>query len=303
MTATLRRGVLLMATMLVTLLLGSIPANADDGGLHSDYAGVQAALAAHADLADAAEALAKGLADGVWAGPDTLGEKGKKAFDAARKAIKKIQDVDPDHDAIAALIAILSSLVDGEMIAAPSGSDLSKATEKLGKADQKLAEGKPEKAAKELGKAWKEARKAAEKYSAPTLLTLASGASGGSYSEYTVEFIHVSGDMSFIVSGTNAAGTQGYTGKGNEGFIFSPQFSANDSFHGADLMWNGMQGMQLHVSCSDAFPGGYGAKSDPDIFSEWLVNKITITKVKDGVVDKTCNLNGVGIDIPPPGNE
>lgn len=55
-------------------------------------------------------------------------------------------------------------------------------------------------------------------------------------------------------------------------------------------------GMELHISCSDEFPGGWGEKDGPDQDddSAWQIAAWSIVKVKDGEVDKTCG------NVPPP---
>jgi large repetitive protein len=61
-----------------------------------------------------------------------------------------------------------------------------------------------------------------------------------------------------------------------------------DSAGGSDLA--APTGMDVHVSCSDSFPGGWGDKDGPDatLDPEWRVQSYEITKYKDGKVDKTC---------------
>jgi hypothetical protein len=56
-------------------------------------------------------------------------------------------------------------------------------------------------------------------------------------------------------------------------------------------------GMDVHVSCSDKFPGGFGAKDGPvaGVDTAWQIESYSIKKVKDGKVDKTC-----GDDFGPP---
>ena len=298
----MRRNVSLVAALaLLATMVFAVPAFAD-GSLAERLDGARAAATGLGeDGAKAAEALTKALAPELWTDGDTLGEDGKKVFDQMKKAAKKLGD----HPALASeLASIATGLASNQMTtAADSGADLSKAGEKMAKAEAKMAEGKPENAIKELLKAWKEARKAKDKATGTSVV--GGNGSGGKYAHYEIVFVRadtVSWEtpVFMTLSATNEYGTPGHTGKGNEGYIFSPAFSAMDSFHSASLMHDGMQGMQLHVSCSDAFPGGYGAKSDPSIDSNWLINTATITKYKDGVAEKTCNVMGAGLPETTP---
>jgi uncharacterized repeat protein (TIGR01451 family) len=52
-------------------------------------------------------------------------------------------------------------------------------------------------------------------------------------------------------------------------------------------------GMNVHVSCSDEFPGGWGEKDGPDqnVDTAWQLNSFEINKIKDGKIDKTCSGN------------
>ena len=58
-------------------------------------------------------------------------------------------------------------------------------------------------------------------------------------------------------------------------------------------------GMQVHVSCSDEFPGGWGEKDGPEIGVDtaWQIQSYSIQKIKDGAVDKSCGGN-VGPPVP-----
>lgn len=49
-------------------------------------------------------------------------------------------------------------------------------------------------------------------------------------------------------------------------------------------------GMDVHVSCSDDFPGGWGEKDGPDRGADtaWQIASYSITKYKKDKVDKTC---------------
>ena len=50
-------------------------------------------------------------------------------------------------------------------------------------------------------------------------------------------------------------------------------------------------GMIVHLSCSDKFSGGWGEKDGPkpEIDSAWQIASFSISKIKDGKVDKTCS--------------
>lgn len=49
-------------------------------------------------------------------------------------------------------------------------------------------------------------------------------------------------------------------------------------------------GTDMHVSCSDEFPGGWGEKAGPEegVDTAWQIASFYIVKYKDGEVDKTC---------------
>ncbi len=50
-------------------------------------------------------------------------------------------------------------------------------------------------------------------------------------------------------------------------------------------------GMEVHLSCSDKFPGGWGEKDGPEtaVDTAWQLRSCSIDKIKDGKVDKTCS--------------
>jgi len=58
---------------------------------------------------------------------------------------------------------------------------------------------------------------------------------------------------------------------------------------GADA--NNPTGMEIHVSCSDDFPGGFGEKDGPDpiVDSAWQIASYSIGEVKDGVYEEKCS--------------
>ncbi len=65
-------------------------------------------------------------------------------------------------------------------------------------------------------------------------------------------------------------------------------------------------GMEIHVSCSDKFPGGFGEKDGPDpaLDSAWQISSFQISKVKDdGKVEKTCGSDDLGNPNNPAGIE
>ncbi|MFW2333091.1 hypothetical protein, partial [Ilumatobacter sp.] len=50
-------------------------------------------------------------------------------------------------------------------------------------------------------------------------------------------------------------------------------------------------GMEVHLSCSDKFEGGWGEKDGPDqsVDTAWQLRSFSIDKIKDGKVDKSCS--------------
>jgi hypothetical protein len=253
-------------------------------------------------LEKAVQAILKGMA----------ADDAEKAFKQDAKAIKELEKVGMDAKGfIMDLVAIdRDGAVEAIAAAEAAGADakdLDKARDKLDKGDEKQQKGDLDKAVEYYGKAVKYAEKALEKAAkAPATSSMDPAVfdgdipiAEGKYSVYDVTFVRSdtvgSDNPVFLrVSGFNAPGTPGDTGTGNEGFVFSDEFVATDTFLGQAGI------MQLHVSCSDAFPGGIGAKSDPQPESQWLINTIQITKIKDGEVEKECGVIGRGLPEPEP---
>ena len=65
---------------------------------------------------------------------------------------------------------------------------------------------------------------------------------------------------------------------------------------------NNPTGMDIHVSCSDKFPGGFGEKDGPDrnADSAWQIESYEITEIKDGVVKEVKCQGSFGPPTPPP---
>ena len=59
-------------------------------------------------------------------------------------------------------------------------------------------------------------------------------------------------------------------------------------------------GMEMHISCSDDFPGGWGEKDGPvrGVDTAWQIASYTINKYKNGKVDKTCGQTFVEVERP-----
>ncbi len=315
----MRRKAIILITVVVALaaqgLAATLATAADDTPM-AKKAAIVADLEAlvgeggDKDLQKAIDAVNAGLAPEYWnEDGSALSEKGKKAFDKDEKAIKELEKVGGLDAFIQRLVDIDRALAEARMEAAPEGADLSKAEKELAKGAEELAKGKPDKAVERYGKAWKEAGKAKVDDGGDV------GASGvvgdapygmGKYSVYEVVFVRadtVEWDepVFMTVSGHNEPGSAGDTGKGNEGFIFSNEFGPADTFLSSSL-WPTPDGgiMQLHVSCSDAFPDGVGAKSDPQPESRWRINTIHIIKYEDGTVVKECGLSGLDLPYTPP---
>ena len=259
----------------------------------------------HKALEDLAEALDPAYWDGSGAVND---DDVFKALEKAVKELEKIKASDPSAiiDALVGAAAVLAQAAIDE--AAAAGADTAKAVDEMAKAGKELAKGKPDKAIEHYGKAWK---KADEHRGGSGIVTIP-GAPAGRYSLYDVVFVRADTvnwprPIFLAVSGNNIPGTPGDTGSGNEGYVFHPAFGPTDTFL-SPALWPLPTGgiMQLHVSCSDAFPGGIGAKSDPQPTSTWLINHIAIRKMSNGVVAKDCNVSGVGLPyqptppVPPP---
>ncbi|MBT8214305.1 MAG: hypothetical protein KJP12_03705, partial [Acidimicrobiia bacterium] len=86
---------------------------------------------------------------------------------------------------------------------------------------------------------------------------------------FTFTFLHTDGTTS-VLSGTSES---------NVGFLPS---AGGSTVPGT--------GMDVHVSCSDAYPDGWGEKDGPveGVDTEWRVQSYVVEKYKDGVVDKSC---------------
>lgn len=237
-------------------------------------------------LAEATKKLTESLSGKYWSGPNELSDEGEKVFDKDRDAVKKLRDAlkqleGPQHEAV---VRVISAIVEADtqlalaMISAAQDAQASTdkiedAWKEMGKAEEELADDKPHDAIEKLKKAWEKAFKA----EADASKAAATGGDGGDYAAYTFWFVEyqLPGATPFAATGSNRAGTEGYTGQGNEGFL-----RVRDEF------------MQLHVSCSDAFTDGTGDKSDPTEASKYRVVTARIAKYKDGVIDKECDING-----------
>ena len=165
-----------------------------------------------------------------------------------------------------------------------SESKIEDAEKELAKAQEELDKGKPHDAIDHFKKAWEKAFKAhaeaikdaaeaqaeAIKVEAAAAAAPALGSGGGDYTAYTFTFIDLNDPLprkTFEASGTS---------QGNEGYL-----------------WVDTVQLQLHVSCSDAFTDGTGDKSDPTVGVHTLrVVSAIISKHKDGVVDKKCDIDG-----------
>ncbi|NNC75472.1 MAG: hypothetical protein HKN93_08185, partial [Acidimicrobiia bacterium] len=86
---------------------------------------------------------------------------------------------------------------------------------------------------------------------------------------FTFTFLHTDGTTS-VLSGTSES---------NVGFLPS---AGGSTVPGT--------GMDVHVSCSDDYPNGWGDKDGPveGVDTEWRVQSYLIEKYKDGAVDKSC---------------
>jgi tetratricopeptide (TPR) repeat protein len=243
----------------------------------------------------AIEKLMKALdKDDLWtAGGEPDAKKGKKVFKEAAAAAKELVKAGQVGDA-EMLVDLLRSLAVAAM-GDPAGE---KSAKHLAKGDEDLAKGKPDKAIDDYAKAWKYAMKAAGAPGAGDIPDDVAGWLGfdfdgdaladfpGSGTVYTFQFFNTTTFATIVVSGWS---------EGNEGFLNSTFFAATDTYTGTPGQ------MQVHVSCSDAFAGGIGQKSDPEAGSQWLVDYAHIAKYKNGVPDKTCNLVGFDSGIQGPG--
>ncbi len=297
-------GAAMGALMLAVALLSGI-AHADTGTVEEDPAHLPAKQA----VADAVGELlptghkgvdkqldkgladlAEGLAAELWLDDSTLSDDGVNAFTADKRAVEQFEKaIAKAPGGSADLIAVLDASIDalvtidaalaGDAIEG-AGADAATALDKMAEAEEKLAAGDRAQAIDRYAEAWTAAGQADE----------ASNDSQGSdsarrgalkWSEYTFWFVNIeTGEMTGPLSGTSHPDDPlGYTGKSNEGYLAV----------GEELM-------QLHVSCSDAFPDGVGASSDPSLASPWRVDRYSITKFKEGREVTTCGL--VGMERP-----
>ncbi len=306
-------------TALVVVLLGALTASALVAGAttHSTFAEKRETVTALAALTGldshdqrrldkAVRHLEKGLAEEFWADDgNSLAGKGEKVFKDDARAIRDLQKI--EDAAVAAfvidLLDIDRQLAQHAIDAAPADANTTKAEQSMLKAEEAFVAGHIDKAVSAYGKAWKHAVRAQKKVSK------AGSSSDGKYSVYDVVFVRTGTDGTnpsdvLEVSGSNKPNLEddteksGYTGKSTEGYLFSPDFLPEDTFLDPGL-WPGVGVMQLHVSCSVVFPGGFGAKSDPAATSQWRVNSIHIVKYKDGVIEKECDVVGAGLSLTP----
>ena len=65
---------------------------------------------------------------------------------------------------------------------------------------------------------------------------------------------------------------------------------------------NNPTGMEVHLSCSDKFPGGFGEKDGPDRVTDsaWQIESYEITEIKDGIVKGVKCQGNFGPPTPPP---
>ncbi len=271
-------------------------------------------------LDKALKELNKGLADKYWAADgETLVGKGEHVFRRDARAIRhleKIKDLDVG-EIIDTIVDIDFKMAQAAIAdAAAAGADTTKVERTMAKAAQALADGNLSKAVDLYGTAWRNAARAKPK--APKASTTSAGGgrsftgstgstgSNGKYSTYEVVLVRTdtvgTGSPEFIsVSGSNEAGTDGYTGKSTEGYLFDSRFGPGDTFLDP-MFWPTLDPggiMQLHVSCSDVFAGGFGSKSDPAATSQWMINSIHIVKHQGESTDKECDVIGAGLPTPP----
>ena len=265
-------------------------------------------------LDKALKELNKGLADKYWAADgETLVGKGEHVFRRDARAIRHLQKIDniAVKDIIDRIVAIDFKMAQAALAAATAaGGNTTKVERTMAKAEVALAKGDFSKAVDLYGTAWRNAARAIPK--APKASTTSNAGansftgSNGKYSTYDVVLVRtntVGTDApEFItVSGSNEAGTDGYTGRSTEGYLYSSEFGPADTFLDP-LLWDTIDGgiMQLHVSCSDVFAGGFGSKSDPAATSQWMINSIHIVKHQGESTDKECEVIGAGLPTPPP---
>jgi hypothetical protein len=312
-----RRGRRIVLVLAVPLVLATLPAIAgaeEDGSaamVVTDHrAAVESARATAAawNLDDAVakvrdkalEHLDKALDPGRWLA-DGSGVTDDKVFDGMEKAAKELAKISAPDAAwvVAGLVGVAEDLA-AEAIAAAGagGADVEKAQKAF---DEAGAEEKNEKRIDKYAKAWKEAGKAVEKAAKAS----GGGGSGTFGDSHVYDFTMVAADgvTSFVVHGTSGS---------NEGYLFHPGFGPDDTYMDeaaraaviAEAVAAGVPGaagldaasggvIQVHVSCSDAFPDGFGAKSDPAVTAAWRVQSAHIVKG-----DKTCDVSGVGTPVP-----
>lgn len=298
-----RPAILLLALGLLVATLVGGAASAEDFAVGADYSAktdVRNAVAALVPTGDskadeklekAVEKLDEGLDLELWSQDYEVSNS--KSFDKDRKAIKELLKAIEELDGAAPaadiavliddIVAINGTVAAGYIASASAvGGDsgkIAKANEKMDKAAQNIADSNPEDAVDEYRRAWEEAEKALDKVEDPSALS-------GDWSEFTFYFVNIeTGEETGALTGTSREDDPlGYAGKSNEGFLM-----VGDTL------------MQLHVSCSDAFADGIGEKSDPTVDSPWRVDHYTISKIKDGALDKTCDYVNVfpGTDSPP----
>ncbi len=242
--------------------------------------------------------LDKGLADKFWSTDgDALIGKGEHVFRYDAKAIRELQKVD---DPAVDLIVDRIVAIDFDMArvavdsAAAAGADTTKVERTMAKAAEAIAKSDLSKAVDLYGTAWRNAARAK-----PAKPSKAGPSSGARFSTYEVVLVRTdtvsTGTPEFLwVSGSNESGD---TGRSTEGYLFSSEFGPDDTSLDP-FLWPSLDGgiMQLHVSCSDVFAGGFGSKSDPAATSRWLVNSIHIVKHRGETTDKECEVIGVGLD-------
>jgi len=245
--------------------------------------------------------LDKGLADKFWSTDgDALIGKGEHVFRYDAKAIRELQKVDdPAVDLIVDRIVAIDFNIARVAVdaAAAAGADTTKVERTMAKAAEAIAKSDLSKAVDLYGTAWRNAARAK-----PAKPSKAGPSSGARFSTYEVVFVLADtvGTATPIlrtVNGSNEPGTEGDTGRSTEGYLFSSELGPDDTSLDPSLWPSSVGGiMQLHVSCSDVFAGGFGSKSDPAATSRWMVNSIHIVKHRGETTDKECEVIGVGLD-------
>ncbi len=245
--------------------------------------------------------LDKGLADKFWSTDgDALIGKGEHVFRYDAKAIRELQRIDdPAVDLIVDRIVAIDSNIARDAVdaAAAAGADTTKVERTMAKAAEAIAKSDLSKAVDLYGTAWRNAARAK-----PAKPSKAGPSSGARFSTYEVVFVRADTVGAAIpifltVNGSNEPGTEGDTGRSTEGYLFSSEFGPDDTSLDP-FLWPSLDGgiMQLHVSCSDVFAGGFGSKSDPAATSRWMVNSIHIVKHRGETTEKECEVIGVGLD-------